>query len=110
MEAKEPIELADDIHLRQSQLDVKVDRIGRNSGAKLAFPPACFFRLENCSAALTMIPMEAVTNDPPLNAMSQKFEIDDGLAVLPMLEELRRGALRARVRPRTLEVVRSYGF
>jgi hypothetical protein len=75
------------VHLRQSQLDVEVERIGPDSRTKLAFPPACFFRLENCSAALTLIPMEAVNSDPPLDSMPHKFEIDNCLAVLRMLEE-----------------------
>jgi hypothetical protein len=60
MEAKEPVQLAGNMHLRQSQLDVEIERIGLDARTELTFSPACFFRLANCSAALTLIPMEAV--------------------------------------------------
>jgi hypothetical protein len=45
--------------------------------------------LENGSAALTLIPMEAVTDDPSLNSMSHEVEVEDGLSVLHVLIEIR---------------------
>src|SRR6516225_3619597 len=101
MATKESIELTDDVYLRQSQLDVEVERIGRDPKTKLTFAPACFFRLENCSAELTLIPMEVVASDPHFNAISHKLEIDNRLAVLRMLEEFGRSALWTRTRART---------
>ena len=89
MKAKQAIEFAGDMQLRQPQLDAEVNGIGRELGAKLAFPPTCLFRLENVSAALTLIPMEAVTGDPSLNSVSHEFEIEKGLSVLRVLNELR---------------------
>jgi hypothetical protein len=103
MEAKQTIQLAGNMQLRQSQLDVEIEGIGHYFRAILAFTPACFFRLENCSAALTLIPMKAVAGYPSLNSVPHKLEIDSGLAVLRMLEELGRVALRAQTRLRTLE-------
>src|SRR6516164_5009384 len=109
MEAKQPIQLVGSKQLRQSQLDVEVKGISHDSRATLAFTPACLFRLENCPAALTLIPMVAVTSDPSLNSVAHEFEIKNGLAVLRMLEEFLRGTLRARTRRRTLDdLVRSY--
>ena len=109
MAIKESIELTDDVYLRQSQLDVEVERIGRDPRTTLTFAPACFFRLENCPAELTLIPMEVVTSDPPFNAIPHKLEIDNRLAVLRMLEEFGRSALWTRTRAKTLEVlVRNY--
>ena len=93
MEAEQAIQLAGNMLLRQSQLDVEVKGIGLDFRTKLTFAPACFFWLKNYCAFLTLIPMEAVTSDPPLNSMLHKFEIDYGLAILRMLEELDRGAL-----------------
>lgn len=78
---------------------------------KLTFGPACFLGLKNHRALLTLIPMEPVTSDPSLNSALHKFKIDYGLAIFRVLEELGRGALRARLRPKTLEdLVWSYGF
>jgi hypothetical protein len=88
MEVKNPIQLASNVYLRQSQLDVEVERIGLDFGTELAFPPVCLFRLENYSAGLTLVSMEPVTSHPPLDSASHEFEIDKGLAVLRMLEEV----------------------
>ena len=41
MEAKQPIQFAGDMQLRQPQLDVQVKGIGNDFGAKFAFSPAC---------------------------------------------------------------------
>ena len=46
--------------------------------------------------------MEVVTGDPSLNPVSHEFEIKNDLAVLRVLEELRRGAPRARTRRCTI--------
>src|SRR6266550_811279 len=89
--------------LRHPQLDVEVKGIGRELGAKLAFSPTCLFRLENGSAALTLIPMEGVTGDPSLNSVSHEFKIENGLSVLRVLKELHRRALRTIPWPRTLD-------
>jgi hypothetical protein len=88
MEAKQPIQLAGNIRLRQPQLDSEVKGISLDFGAKLAFSPACLCRLENGPAALTLIPMVAVTDDPSLNSVSHEFEIDKGFGVLSVLGEL----------------------
>src|SRR6266480_1948803 len=82
MKAEQPIQFASNMQLRHPQLDVEVKGIGRELGAKLAFSPTCLFRLENGSAALTLIPMEGVTGDPSLNSVSHEFKIENGLCVL----------------------------
>ena len=88
MAVKKPIQLADNVHLRQSQLDVEVERIGPDFGTELTFPPADLFGLKNCSAAFTLISMETVTGDPPLYSVPHEFEIDNAPAVLRMLEDV----------------------
>lgn len=69
----------------------------------LAFSPTRRFRLENGSAALTQILMEAVTGDPSLDSVSHEFEIENGLRVLRVLNELFRRALRTIARSGTLD-------
>jgi hypothetical protein len=88
MEAKQPIQFAGNMQLRQPQLDAKIKGIGPDFGAKDAFPPAGLFRLENGSAALTFITMEAVTSDPPLNSVPHESEIEKGLNALRVLKKL----------------------
>jgi len=88
MEAKQTIQLAGNVQLRQPQLNVEVKGIGLDFGAKLAFSPACLFRLDEGTAAFTVIPMEAVTGDPSLYSVSHEFEIDKGLSVLRVFGEL----------------------
>ena len=88
MEAKQPIQFAGNMQLRQPQLDAEIKGIGDDFGAKLAFSPACAFRLEDGSAPLTLIPIVAVTGNPSLNSVSHEFEIKNSLSVLRVLKEL----------------------
>jgi hypothetical protein len=88
MEAKQPIQFAGNMQLRQPQLDAEIKGIGPDFGAINAFSPASLFRLDKGVAAFTVIPMEAVAGDPSLNPVLHEFEIEKGLNVLRVLKEL----------------------
>jgi hypothetical protein len=47
--------------------------------------------------------MEAVTGDPSLDSMSHEFEIENGLRILRVLNELLRRALRTIAWARTFD-------
>jgi hypothetical protein len=75
------------VYLGHSELDVEIERIGRNSRAIPAFSPARFFGLEHFSASVTVIAIEVIASDPSFDSAMHKFEIGEGLAVPLTLED-----------------------